>query len=556
MKKTLIAFLLFTTLSATARHEPIVVMETAKDIGSEIFFYLYPTRSNTVVKVDFGDSILVEYTLTDEYETDIQGKLKGKTIKIYGSVSDISEIECPHLGLTGLDVSQNQYLKELACNGNRLTALDISQNANLKELKCHNNQLENIDISNNINLEKLDCSNNKLSSLDISKNPALRSLVCTKNKLSALDISVNTRLYELNCSENDLSALDISQNTRLGVLKCDNNKLQALDVTHNDVLTTISCKDNHIPDLDLSQNPVLRYLYCSGNQLSTLDLSEKTQVQNINCSNNRLVTLDIFDCKNLLSLYCQNNQLATLSLSNNDKLENINCSNNRLSVLYLALNKKLGTLNCSNNQLSALDISQNNRLYKLDCSNNQLTSLDIKNSDRLKLPNNVLYANNNLDSSSLRVLKSLKKHESNNSYSNSEFGIALDLGYSFKFINKPINQFYIGALAAYSNGGRGYSSYADQFLLGGGAYYGSYNGKKKFIPAVKVGYGGGIGLLYTATITPYSVNPNVSLNFFNIMQFGMGYNIGYRKINGVNMNGISLSINLTLGPGFNVNMSN
>ncbi|MDR3056575.1 MAG: hypothetical protein LBU84_00360 [Prevotella sp.] len=493
MKKTLIAFLLFTTLSATARHEPIVVMETAKDIGSEIFFYLYPTRSNTVVKVDFGDSILVEYTLTDEYETDIQGKLKGKTIKIYGSVSDISEIECPHLGLTGLDVSQNQYLKELACNGNRLTALDISQNANLKELKCHNNQLENIDISNNINLEKLDCSN---------------------------------------------------------------NKLQALDVTHNDVLTTISCKDNHIPDLDLSQNPVLRYLYCSGNQLSTLDLSEKTQVQNINCSNNRLVTLDIFDCKNLLSLYCQNNQLATLSLSNNDKLENINCSNNRLSVLYLALNKKLGTLNCSNNQLSALDISQNNRLYKLDCSNNQLTSLDIKNSDRLKLPNNVLYANNNLDSSSLRVLKSLKKHESNNSYSNSEFGIALDLGYSFKFINKPINQFYIGALAAYSNGGRGYSSYADQFLLGGGAYYGSYNGKKKFIPAVKVGYGGGIGLLYTATITPYSVNPNVSLNFFNIMQFGMGYNIGYRKINGVNMNGISLSINLTLGPGFNVNMSN
>jgi len=138
-----------------------------------------------------------------------------------------------------------------------------------------------------------------------------------------------------------------------------------------------------------------------------------------------------------------------------------------------------------------------------------------------------------------------------------EFGVAVDAGYSFKFLNKSVHQLYLGGIAAFSKGNRGYSSYDNQFLLGGGVYYGKYNDKTEWIPAVVLGYGGGIGPLYKIAVTPYNVTPSFNLNFFNIAQLGIGYSFGYKRKNDFNMNGICLSFNIALGTsGYYVNMSN
>lgn len=127
-----------------------------------------------------------------------------------------------------------------------------------------------------------------------------------------------------------------------------------------------------------------------------------------------------------------------------------------------------------------------------------------------------------------------------------EKGFGIEGSYTFKFVNKTVNQLYLGGIHSFSKGNRGYNSYDDQFLIGGGAYYGRYNGKEKWIPALTLGYGAGAGLLYRASITPYNIVPSFNLNMFNVIQVGLGYSFGYKHINGVNMNGVCLTINLSL----------
>lgn len=137
-----------------------------------------------------------------------------------------------------------------------------------------------------------------------------------------------------------------------------------------------------------------------------------------------------------------------------------------------------------------------------------------------------------------------------------EFGVAADVGYSYKFINKPLSQLYVGAIAAYSKGNRGYNAYEKQFLFGGGAYYGKYNGKQAWIPALTLGYGSFM-YLTKLSITPYSATPSINLNVFNFAQLGVGYSVGYRRKNDFNFNGLVLSINLAIGmPSYYISPSN
>lgn len=70
--------------------------------------------------------------------------------------------------------------------------------------------------------------------------------------------------------------------------------------------------------------------------------------------------------------------------------------------------------------------------------------------------------------------------------------------------------------------------------------------KKRWIPAVTLGYGGGIGIMSKITATTHNVIPSVSLNFFNIGQLGAGYSFGFKKINGVNLSGICLTLNISV----------
>lgn len=128
------------------------------------------------------------------------------------------------------------------------------------------------------------------------------------------------------------------------------------------------------------------------------------------------------------------------------------------------------------------------------------------------------------------------------------FGLAADVGYSFKFINKPINQLYLGAVMSFHKGRTSYYEDSNMLTLGGGAIYGSYNGQKKLMPALNVGYSfQDKPYLLKASITPYNVTPSINLNLANIIHFGVGYSVGYKKINDVNLSGIVLNVNINIG---------
>ncbi len=124
----------------------------------------------------------------------------------------------------------------------------------------------------------------------------------------------------------------------------------------------------------------------------------------------------------------------------------------------------------------------------------------------------------------------------NKSFSQSQ-GIAVNLGYNY--INT--NAGYIGGEYAYRfdpNNWHGMS-------IGAGAYYGSFNGNFKFIPAANLTYTNTL-FLTEFSITPYNINPSIGFNFLNMIRLKGGYSwkLGHEN---VNMTGVTFGINLLIG---------
>jgi len=163
----LILFLSFYFFIAKSQ-EPAMTLKSSLNKGSVVSFYVKAIANNTLIQVDFGDSIKIE-KIVNNYSTQISGTLVDTSIiKIYGS--GISYLDCSFLQLTDLDISNNTYLTELNCSYNQLRNLDLTANTPLLNLNCGGNQLTSIDVTKNTALEYFQCGGNQLSTLDISKN--------------------------------------------------------------------------------------------------------------------------------------------------------------------------------------------------------------------------------------------------------------------------------------------------------------------------------------------------------------------------------------------------
>lgn len=125
--------------------------------------------------------------------------------------------------------------------------------------------------------------------------------------------------------------------------------------------------------------------------------------------------------------------------------------------------------------------------------------------------------------------------------------MGVDAGYSYKFTNKPVSQFYLGLASAYNkDGNRGNAAYTNrQFIFGAGINYGKYNGESGFIPSINLAYGNAFSLA-KITVTPYSATPSLHLHFFNVVEVGTGYSFGYRKKNDFDFSGFVLNFKISV----------
>lgn len=130
-------------------------------------------------------------------------------------------------------------------------------------------------------------------------------------------------------------------------------------------------------------------------------------------------------------------------------------------------------------------------------------------------------------------------------------GVAADIGYSYKFLNRSAHQLYLGGAISYhkeSDRRNRYFERASFYTLNLGAYYAKYGNKYKWVPALAIAKSFDRGtLLPKIQLTPYSVTPSLGLNFWNFLHLGLGYNIGYKKLDGFNMSGVVLSLNINIG---------
>lgn len=564
MKRSLLFMLCFITLLSFAQEEPVIVMTTTKPIGSVFEFELQPVISQTKVKIDYGDGILKETELVLPIGFgSIKDTLKGQTIKIYATPTDILKIKCESCGLTKLDVTKNKLLNSIVCYRNPFDTLDISQNPALINLYISETNISEVDVSQHKALLYLNVSNTNVSKIDVSKNRQLNKLWIDGTRISEVDLSQNRLLRGLDCEKAQLKQLDLTHNKELEELRCQSNKLTELDLSQNKKLIFLYCSDNPLGKLDLSNNTDLKFFECKSNEFTSLDLSNNTLLKELDCSGNPLQSLNLSGNKNLKELTCLKTPLTSLDLSGNPILENIDCSNNKLKILNISNNRLLKTVNCSGNELKELDISKNPALEYLDCNNNKLKQIDASQNKYLA---QMYISRNDLEKDAIAALqgneklrrvdysrqgKDRYKTESYRSDNSAQFGIAMDIGYSYKFLHGGLHQGYIGGeLSISSDEKRPYSGKSVfQLLIGGGAYYGKYGGESKAIPAVSVGFTADPVCIFLvkATATKYSINPSFGINFLNLARLNLGYNFGYKKVNGFNMSGVSVSISILLG---------
>jgi len=184
---------------------PSVVMYT--DSVGEISFTVNASTSS-LAYVDWGDGVLNEYSVGTS-ATAITGTPSNTsdTIKIYSS--NFTDISCPGIKLTYLDVSNCPSIQYLRCQENSLAYLNVSNASSLLNLTCYDNNLDTLDVSDCSSITSFDCHSNVLTSIDLSNSINLQQLNCSNNSLNSLDLSNNANLTELYCEENKLTIAEL-----------------------------------------------------------------------------------------------------------------------------------------------------------------------------------------------------------------------------------------------------------------------------------------------------------------------------------------------------------
>ncbi len=193
---------------------------------------------------------------------------------LHMSMPKLRSVDCDHLGIENLNLSQVPSLEALSCGGNRLAQLDLSNVHSLQQLFCWENNLETIDLSKVPNLKTLECSNNPLGELDLSNILSLEEVFCSECRLTSLNLPTLPKLRDLECFSNQLETLEPADAPNLESLNCSGNRLMYLNLPDSPSLKYLDCSDNRLRHLDLVNKLELKFLDCRSNLIQRLNIAD------------------------------------------------------------------------------------------------------------------------------------------------------------------------------------------------------------------------------------------------------------------------------------------
>lgn len=274
MKKLLLLFVLFLSLSGSAQDEPVITLNFDKAVGERVQLTL---EADGNIKIDGVQEMPEQgykgYTLTDT------------EVKIYGNLTLFG---APYCGISKADVTAMPTLEVLDVFGNPIETIDVTKNTELQNLIIGGTQITELDITKSSNLEYLNINSCKIESLDLSASGAMSVILAKSAGFKSLDLTGAVNLQVLDCSYNDLGSIDLSKTPYLTQLSCAGNNLETLDIT---MLK-------------------LQVLNCNVNNLKTIDLKGQDELGEFGCMQNQITALDFTDCENLFGLMICRNKIG------------------------------------------------------------------------------------------------------------------------------------------------------------------------------------------------------------------------------------------------------
>lgn len=423
---------------------PLISMETTTAVGNDFTFQI-KANADADIQVDFGDEHRKSYKLYASDVLLIDEELKGSTVKVYGTASNIIKLDCSSNNITKLDVSEATYLRDLDCSKNKLTSLDVKDITDLTSLICNQNNLTKLEFNDKAN--SIICSRNNLTFETLPLLPAWYVCVYAPQKPLAIAKSFGTtqviNLSEQKEADNKITlytwktkggktlteGVDYSVNRGKTVflkpqtdsVYCEMSNAAFPDFKGNVAFTTtntwitgtslsvISMTTTKPIDSEIkltmqayADNTTVYVDFGTGTPEAKTIHSEETTVTGklllyengsikvysagmyyLDCSFNEITSLDISKNQELTSISCNKNKLTALDISQNPNLTGVDCEENQLTSIDVSKNTQLTWLSFYDNRLASIDLSKNTELLYLDVARNLLSNLDITKNTKL-----------------------------------------------------------------------------------------------------------------------------------------------------------------------------
>lgn len=355
MRKVLLLIGLLTSSLGLSAQESIVTVGTSLDYGKQFTISAEPVEGDSIF-IDFGDGTKVKKGTKTSWgtTTNVEGKVLGNTIKIYGA---LKSLEVNNDSVTSLSFTGQKTLKRLTASNNLLTYgnTDLSGLDNLTSLTLNSNKIEMLDLM----------AFNQLESLYINDNPKLSTVVfADDNQLTT--ISMNNcdivhfyekkmpKLQYLSIENGSLTDIVIGDNyPKLFSLDLDGNRdISEINVSKCPELEVLRLSNTKVSELNLWSTPSLRTLDVDHTAISKLSLDNNKLIQDLNVSNTAIKKLDVSKLSRLRNITIDSTKIARLNLTGKIYLSNVSAKNTNIE--FLDMHDEYGY-----NGLKSLDLRNN-----------------------------------------------------------------------------------------------------------------------------------------------------------------------------------------------------
>lgn len=203
-----------------------------------------------------GDAKDKDPNIGDNFSIDGASNISVAGMKVFFTVTapeitihgDADYLSMPAQGVTSIDLSKANELRELRVNENPITSIDLSKATNLSVVwASYCKELTTVNLENTQNLTAISLQGTQITALNLSNSPNIRTLNVGENQnLRTIDVTKLLFLEELWVNGNGIENLDVSENPNLERLECSQNSLTKLDVSNNPRIEFLSCWGNKL----------------------------------------------------------------------------------------------------------------------------------------------------------------------------------------------------------------------------------------------------------------------------------------------------------------------